>query len=87
MACIPGRDTRPERLALAAVRPVHDGPITTQAALPGTPHIALPELRVVINALGCSWHDHDGWPSAHLPATAYPWAATFARTKARAGAA
>jgi DNA mismatch endonuclease (patch repair protein) len=83
MACIPVRDTRPERLALAAVRRVYDGPIITHAELPGTPDIALPEMRVAITAHGCFWHHHEGCPHARVPATGYPWAAKFARTRAR----
>ncbi|MGK7864676.1 very short patch repair endonuclease, partial [Falsiroseomonas sp. E2-1-a4] len=83
MARIPLRDTRPERLVLAAVRRVYGGPVTTQAALPGTPDFVLPELRVAIEAHGCFWHNHAGCPHARIPATDYPWAAKFARNRAR----
>ena len=83
MACVPVRDTRPERLTLAAVRRVYDGPITTHAGLPGTPDVALPMLRVAITAHGCFWHHHEGCPHARVPATDYPWAAKFARNRAR----
>jgi DNA mismatch endonuclease (patch repair protein) len=83
MARIPMRDTRPERLALAAVRRVYGGLITTQADLPGTPDIALPQLRIAIHVHGCFWHNHEGCPHARIPATGYPWAAKFVRNRAR----
>lgn len=83
MARIPLRDTRPERLALAAVRRVYGGPITTQATLPGTPDIALPDLHVAVSVHGCFWHNHAGCPNARIPATSYPWAAKFAHNRAR----
>ncbi len=83
MACIPVRDTRPERLAQAALRRVCDGPIITQAPLPGTPDLALPELRVAVCALGCFWHHHEGCPHARVPVTTYPWARKFSRIRAR----
>ncbi|MGK7866911.1 hypothetical protein [Falsiroseomonas sp. E2-1-a20] len=86
MARMPVHDTCPERLVLAAERRVYGGPVTTQAALPGTPDFALPELRVAIEAHGCFWHNHAGCPHARIPTTAYSWAAPPSKSVSASGA-
>jgi G:T-mismatch repair DNA endonuclease (very short patch repair protein) len=72
MARIPTRNTRPERMLSAAARRVYDGPLRTQAVgLLGTPDLLLPDVRVVLCAMGCFWDGHEAehCPISHVPAT------------------
>jgi DNA mismatch endonuclease (patch repair protein) len=78
------QDTLPERTLRAALARLRAGPVVANdAGLPGSPDAALPHERVALFAHGCFWHHHAGCRHARIPPTAYPWAAKFARTRAR----
>lgn len=86
MACIPTRDTRPERLLIAAARRIFDGRMMTQVVgLPATPDVLLPERKIVLLGQGCFWHNHQGdrCPIAHVPVTRFDWAGKFSNTRQR----
>lgn len=89
MACIPTRNTRIERMLIAATQRVYDGPLRTQVVgLPGTPDVLLPEKRVVLSAMGCFWHRHESehCPISHVPPighAGFDWAKKFGTTHER----
>lgn len=83
MSLIPTAGTRPEIRARATLRLLGLDFLTNVANLPGSPDIVLPSERIAVFVHGCFWHRHCGCQRSHVPATAYPWSAKFARNQRR----
>ena len=84
MRAVKSRDTTPERVVRAILRPIAAGYRLHRADLPGKPDIVYAGREVVIFVHGCFWHGHDCRRGARMPKTntAY-WQAKIARNRAR----
>jgi len=76
MACVKGRDTKPERVVRSLLhglgyRFTVNGPKNRK--LPGKPDIVLPKYRTAIFVHGCFWHGHEGCRYARLPKSRTAW--------------
>jgi len=76
MACVKGRDTKPERLVRSLLhrlgyRFTVNGPKNRQ--LPGKTDIVLPKYGAAIFVHGCFWHGHEGCRYARLPKSRTDW--------------
>ncbi len=76
MACIRGRDTKPE-LALRSMLHRHGYRFTVHGphnkSLPGRPDLVLPKHRTVVFVHGCFWHGHENCPAFRLPGSRSAW--------------
>ncbi len=84
MRAVRGRDTAPERLVRALLRPLAPGYRLHWKAAPGCPDIAYPGRKLAIFVHGCFWHGHDCARGSRVPkANRDYWVAKVARNRAR----
>lgn len=67
MACIRGRDTRPEKRVRSLLHAAGFRFRLCDRSLPGTPDIVLKKYRTVIFVNGCFWHRHENCAKATIP--------------------
>lgn len=84
MARIRSKDTQPEMLVRHRLHAAGLRYRLHVKSLPGTPDLALPRHRTIVNVHGCFWHAHQEcryfrWPSSHRDA----WAAKLIRNVER----
>ncbi len=84
MRAVKSRDTGPERVVRALLRPIAPGYRLHRADLPGKPDIVYAKRKLAIFVHGCFWHGHDCPRGARLPkANAAYWRAKIGRNRAR----
>lgn len=84
MRAVKSRDTAPERVVRAILRPIAPGYRLHRADLPGKPDIVYAGRKLAIFVHGCFWHGHDCARGARSPKTnAAYWQAKIARNRAR----
>jgi DNA mismatch endonuclease, patch repair protein len=83
MAAVKGKDTTPEMIVRRLVHRMGFRYRLHVRALPGTPDLAFPRLRKIINVSGCFWHMH-GCGRCRIPATRRDyWIGKLQRNAAR----
>jgi DNA mismatch endonuclease, patch repair protein len=84
MRAVKSRDTSPERVVRALLRPIAPGYRLHRSDLPGKPDVVYISRRIAIFVNGCFWHGHDCRRGARRPKTnAAYWRAKIARNRAR----
>jgi DNA mismatch endonuclease (patch repair protein) len=84
MRAVKSRDTGPERVVRALLRPIAPGYRLHRGDLPGKPDIVYAGRKLAIFVHGCFWHGHDCARGARMPkANAGYWRAKIARNRAR----
>lgn len=79
-----GKNTKPEILVRKLLHRMGYRFRLHRRDLPGTPDIALPGRRKIVQVHGCFWHQHEGCRLARVPVTRREfWEAKFNRNKAR----
>jgi len=73
MSRIRGKATKPELAVRRIVRSLGFRIRTNVKALPGSPDIVIPALKLVIFVHGCFWHRHPRCPLAYTPKTRRQW--------------
>ena len=68
MAAVKSKDTSPELVVRRLVHALGYRYRLHVRSLPGTPDLAFPRLRKIINVSGCFWHMH-GCGRCRIPAT------------------
>ena len=84
MACVKGRDTKPEKVVRSLVHRMGFRFSLYRKDLPGKPDIVLPRYEKVIFVHGCFWHGHANCRKATIPATNTEfWTEKIAKNKIR----
>jgi DNA mismatch endonuclease, patch repair protein len=84
MRAVKSRDTSPERVVRALLRPIAPGYRLHRADLPGKPDVVYASRKLVIFVHGCFWHGHNCARGARSPKTnAEYWRAKIARNRDR----
>ena len=84
MRAVLSKNTKPERLVRALLRPFAPGYRLHREDIPGRPDIAYVGRKQAIFVNGCFWHGHDCARGARLPrANAEYWTQKIARNAAR----
>ncbi len=84
MRAVKSRDTSPELVVRALLRPIAPGYRLHRRDLPGKPDVVYISRKLAIFVHGCFWHGHDCARGARAPKTnAAYWRAKIARNRAR----
>ena len=84
MQAIRSKDTKPELVLRRLLHGLGYRYRLHRRDLPGTPDLAFPSRKAVIQVHGCFWHQHAGCPRAHAPRSRLDyWQPKLARNQAR----
>ena len=88
MRAVKSAGTAPELIVAAWLKSARYKPLLNQRALPGSPDLVLPRLRIAIFVNGCFWHGHRCARGRRIPATNVEyWTKKLVANKKRDGSA